>query len=150
MVAAIPVPISYQFMIEVPSAVRVQVGRLREFEFPPGTYVYTGSARRSRASIFTMADQSRHRSLDVLREYVRDGDRFADHAGAGPLDQLVACCTRYTAPRPGHARYLLTWRSECAQPQRSFVTCISTGRRSRWSNPTTALSGFDADTSDTT
>jgi Uri superfamily endonuclease len=39
-------PISYQLVIEVPAAVRVQVGRLGEFEFPAGTYVYTGSARR--------------------------------------------------------------------------------------------------------
>jgi len=38
--------ISYQLVIEVPLAVRVQVGRLGEFEFPAGTYVYTGSARR--------------------------------------------------------------------------------------------------------
>jgi len=39
-------PISYQLVIDVPSAVRVQVGRLGEFEFLAGTYVYTGSARR--------------------------------------------------------------------------------------------------------
>jgi hypothetical protein len=43
------------------------------------------SAARNRASIFKMADQSRHRSLDVLREYVRDEDRCADHAGEGLL-----------------------------------------------------------------
>ena len=42
-------------------------------------------AARNRASIFKMADQSRHRSLDVLREYVRDEDRCADHAGEGLL-----------------------------------------------------------------
>jgi Uri superfamily endonuclease len=39
--------VSYQLVIEVPSAVRVQIGRLGEFEFPAGTYVYTGSARRN-------------------------------------------------------------------------------------------------------
>jgi len=38
------------------------------------------SAARNRASIFKMADQSRHKSLDVLREYVRAEDRFEDHA----------------------------------------------------------------------
>ena len=39
--------VSYQLVIEVPSAVRVQVGRLGEFEFPAGAYVCTGSARRN-------------------------------------------------------------------------------------------------------
>jgi integrase len=43
------------------------------------------SAARNRASIFKMADQSRHRSLDVLREYVRNEERFEDHAGDGLL-----------------------------------------------------------------
>ena len=43
------------------------------------------SAARNRASIFKMADQSRHRSLDVLRDYVRNEARFDDHAGYGLL-----------------------------------------------------------------
>jgi integrase len=43
------------------------------------------SAARNRASIFKMADQSRHKSLDVLREYVRNEERFEDHAGEGLL-----------------------------------------------------------------
>jgi integrase len=34
------------------------------------------SAARARANIFKMADQSRHKSLDVLRDYVRDAERF--------------------------------------------------------------------------
>jgi Uri superfamily endonuclease len=38
--------VSYQLVMDVPSTVRVRVGRLGEFEFPAGTYVYTGSARR--------------------------------------------------------------------------------------------------------
>jgi integrase len=38
------------------------------------------SAARDRASIFKMADQSRHKSVDVLREYVRAEDRFEEHA----------------------------------------------------------------------
>lgn len=45
------------------------------------------SAARNRASIFKMADQSRHKSLDVLREYVRNEERFEDHAGEGLLDR---------------------------------------------------------------
>jgi site-specific recombinase XerD len=43
------------------------------------------SAARQRASIFKMADQSRHRSLDTLRVYVRDAERFDDHAASGLL-----------------------------------------------------------------
>jgi len=47
MVVAIPVPISYQLMIEVRSPVRCPVGRLGVVDFPAGAYVYTGSARRN-------------------------------------------------------------------------------------------------------
>ena len=43
------------------------------------------SAAHNRASIFKMADQSRHKSLDVLREYVRSEERFDDHAAEGLL-----------------------------------------------------------------
>jgi site-specific recombinase XerD len=43
------------------------------------------SAARNRASIFKMADQSRHRSLDVLRQYVKDGELFENNAGDGLL-----------------------------------------------------------------
>jgi site-specific recombinase XerD len=58
----------------------------------PGRYAghslrsgFLTSAARNRASIFKMADQSRHRSLDVLRAYVRDEERFEDHAADGLL-----------------------------------------------------------------
>jgi site-specific recombinase XerD len=44
----------------------------------------TSAARRG-ASIFKMADQSRHKSMDVLKSYVRDSELFQDHAGAGLL-----------------------------------------------------------------
>lgn len=40
------------------------------------------SAAMRRANIFKMADQSRHKSLDVLREYVRAEALFEDNAGA--------------------------------------------------------------------
>jgi hypothetical protein len=43
------------------------------------------SAAQSRASIFKMAHQSPHKSLDVLREYVRNEERFEDHAAEGLL-----------------------------------------------------------------
>lgn len=43
------------------------------------------SAARTRASIFKMADQSRHKSLDVLRQYVQKEEMFEDNAGDGLL-----------------------------------------------------------------
>jgi integrase len=44
----------------------------------------TSAAARG-ASIFKMADQSRHKSMDTLRGYVRDVEIFRDHAGKGLL-----------------------------------------------------------------
>ena len=44
------------------------------------------SAARNRASIFRMADQSRHKSLDVLRQYVKEEEMFDDNAGADLLN----------------------------------------------------------------
>ncbi len=38
---------TYQLLIELPASVRVRVGRLGEFDFPAGRYIYTGSALRS-------------------------------------------------------------------------------------------------------
>ena len=38
--------ISYQLLIEVSQPLRCTIGRLGEFDFPAGRYVYTGSARR--------------------------------------------------------------------------------------------------------
>lgn len=42
-----PAPISYQLFIELARPRRICVGRLGEFLFPAGRYVYTGSARRN-------------------------------------------------------------------------------------------------------
>ena len=39
--------ISYQLLIDLPEAVRIQVGRLGWIDLPAGRYVYTGSARRA-------------------------------------------------------------------------------------------------------
>jgi hypothetical protein len=36
-------------------------------------------------SIFKMMEQSRHRSVETLRGYVRDAEIFKEHAGAGLL-----------------------------------------------------------------
>jgi integrase len=44
----------------------------------------TSAAQRG-ASIFKMMDQSRHRSVETLRGYVRDAEIFKEHAGAGLL-----------------------------------------------------------------
>ena len=43
------------------------------------------SAARNRANIFKMADQSRHKSLDVLRQYVQEEEMFENNAGDGLL-----------------------------------------------------------------
>ena len=43
------------------------------------------SAAKKRASIWKMAHQSGHKSLDVLRRYVENEEVFDDHAGADLL-----------------------------------------------------------------
>jgi Uri superfamily endonuclease len=40
-------PITYQLKIEIERPVTLRIGRLGEFLFPAGRYVYTGSARRN-------------------------------------------------------------------------------------------------------
>jgi site-specific recombinase XerD len=44
----------------------------------------TSAAARG-ASLFKMADVSRHKSMDMLRGYVRDAELFKNHAGEGLL-----------------------------------------------------------------
>jgi Uri superfamily endonuclease len=44
--STLPQAISYQLQIEIPRPLRCTIGRLGEFDFPAGRYVYTGSARR--------------------------------------------------------------------------------------------------------
>jgi integrase len=43
------------------------------------------SAAESGASIWKLAEQSRHTSLDMLRGYIRKVDLFREHAGAAFL-----------------------------------------------------------------
>jgi site-specific recombinase XerD len=43
------------------------------------------SAAAHGANIFRVADQSRHRSTEVLRGYVRSAELFKDHPGSGLL-----------------------------------------------------------------
>ena len=38
---------TYQLHIRLSQAVRLKIGRLGEFDFPAGVYVYTGSAKRN-------------------------------------------------------------------------------------------------------
>ncbi len=42
-----PASISYQLLIDVPRAIRLEVGRLGWIDLPAGRYLYTGSARRA-------------------------------------------------------------------------------------------------------
>ncbi len=48
------------------------------------------SAARNKASLFKTADQSRHKSLDVLQQYVRNEDLFDGNAGADLLVSEVS------------------------------------------------------------
>jgi hypothetical protein len=48
-----------------------------------------------------MADQSRHKSLDVLRGYVRDAEAFEDHAGSALL-QASPLKESFEASNLGH------------------------------------------------
>jgi hypothetical protein len=74
----------------------------------------TSAAARG-ASIFKMADQSRHKSIDTLRGYVRDAEIFKRHAGEGLL-QGVPCATgdaqnerarsNFTQQKLGHAGHV--------------------------------------------
>lgn len=38
---------TYQLFIDLAQPLRVRIGKLGEFDFPAGNYVYTGSARRN-------------------------------------------------------------------------------------------------------
>ena len=40
-------PCTYQLHIRLSSSITIQIGALGSFRFPPGRYLYTGSARRN-------------------------------------------------------------------------------------------------------
>jgi len=61
------------------SATRVGLARVHH---PVKTLWFITWAAESGAALLRIADQSRHKSLDVLRGYVRCADMFKDHAGA--------------------------------------------------------------------
>lgn len=60
---------SYQLLIEVSQPVRRIIGRLGEFNFPAGRYVYTGSARRNleqRIARHLRLEKATHWHIDYL------------------------------------------------------------------------------------
>jgi Tripartite tricarboxylate transporter family receptor len=54
--------------------------------------------------LFKMMDVSRHKSVDVLRGYVRDAEAFRDHAGAGLLQSTGALSPVAPATSAGRRR----------------------------------------------
>jgi Uri superfamily endonuclease len=56
--------ISYQLHIRVSRTLRLRIGRLGAFDFPRGSYVYTGSARKN-----LEARLARHLSSDKARRW---------------------------------------------------------------------------------
>lgn len=78
-------PVSYQLLIRVEVPIRVRVGALGTFDFAPGRYLYTGSARRNLA-----ARIARHRRSDKkLRWHI-------DYLLAHPRVRLLAVETAAT------------------------------------------------------
>lgn len=61
--------VTYQLLIEVSMPVQIPVGKLGEFTFPAGRYVYTGSARRNieaRIARHLSADKKLRWHIDYL------------------------------------------------------------------------------------
>jgi Uri superfamily endonuclease len=82
-------PRTYQLAIRIGRTIRIPVGRLGQVEFPPGRYVYTGSARRG---------------LDArIRRHLSQAKRLHWH-----IDYLLA------APGAKITRVVLSDESECA------------------------------------
>jgi len=59
--------------------------RLTDFSAHSLRAGFLTSAANRGASIFKMRAILRHKTIDVLSSYVRDGDAFTDHAGNGLL-----------------------------------------------------------------
>jgi integrase len=74
------------------SAARIVQRYARRIGLDPASYAghslrsgFLTSAAEGGASIWKMAAQSRHKSLDTLRGYIRNADLFKEHAGAAFL-----------------------------------------------------------------
>ena len=73
------------------------VARLVQFRVAQAGYVaadfsghplragFLTAAARAGASVFKMREVSRHKSMQVVADYVRDAELFRDHAGEGFL-----------------------------------------------------------------
>jgi Uri superfamily endonuclease len=61
--------VSYQLLIEVTKPLHCAIGRLGKFDFPPGHYAYTGSAKRNleaRIARHLRPDKALHWHIDYL------------------------------------------------------------------------------------
>ncbi len=69
-------PGSYGLVLELPAGQRLQVGRLGAFDFPPGIYLYLGSAAgpggvAARLGRHLVGGRRRHWHIDALRRVAR-------------------------------------------------------------------------------
>jgi Uri superfamily endonuclease len=87
--------VTYQLEIDLAAPVRVAVGRLGVFDFPAGSYIYTGSARRNpeaRVARHLRREKKLHWHIDYL--LAAPGARVTGvvrHAGAEcAVNRLVA------------------------------------------------------------
>lgn len=91
-------------MIDVPRRLRVQIGRLGEFEFPAGRYVYTGSAKRNLAArIARHLRQKKARLWHIDYLLAASGVRIK-RVITSPLPECAlnqACRGRIVVPRLG-------------------------------------------------
>jgi hypothetical protein len=74
----------------------------------------TSAATRG-ALLFNMMDVSRHKSVDVLRGYVRDAEAFRHHAGAGLLWSISQPGEVVGMPEGEGGRWGRRWRLSLAR-----------------------------------
>lgn len=96
------VPITYQLLIEIGQAVDVVVGRLGRCYFPPGLYIYTGSAKRNleaRIARHLRSEKRLHWHIDYL--LAADGVRVAGVRRYVEGECAINQATPGTVPVPG-------------------------------------------------
>jgi Uri superfamily endonuclease len=89
-----PREISYQLLIEVSQSLRCVIGRLGEFHFPAGRYVYTGSAKHhidARIARHLRQEKTLHWHIDYLLAApgVRVVDALRSRRGECALNRAV-------------------------------------------------------------
>ena len=60
---------SYQLVLKISQKMKIRVGKLGEFDFPPGYYIYTGSAKKNmeaRIQRHLKKDKPLHWHIDYL------------------------------------------------------------------------------------